>query len=125
MITEKESRKIMELIERLKIWGCDTEGAVHRLCDDTEFYEECIMMVLDSDEFSKFDKAVLNLNYKDAFESAHTLKGMFLNLGLTPLFKSINPIVENLRIMKVDTLVVDQIEFNDIKNEFFSIVREN
>ena len=54
--------------------------------------------------FGNLEKALNEKDYKQAFEEAHTLKGVSANLSLTPLCEAICKVVEDLRHEKYLTL---------------------
>jgi len=88
----------MEMIfQRLKEWGCDIEGALERFLDDKELYVTCLQTVAVDGNFKKLGAALEEERIADAFDYAHTLKGVFANLGLTPMYTIVEEIVEPLR----------------------------
>ena len=89
------------LIE-LESWGCDIAGAMERFLGDEEFYFECYEQALEDPGFEQLKEALDAHNIKEAFDHAHSLKGIIANLGLTSLFDIIFDIVEPLRAGKED-----------------------
>lgn len=88
----------MEMIfQALEEWGCDVEGALERFLDDKELYMACLQTVITDGNFAKLGVALKEENVPEAFDYAHTLKGVFANLGLTPMFTIVVTIVEPLR----------------------------
>ena len=88
----------MEMIfQALEEWGCDVEGALDRFLDDKELYMTCLQTVVADDNFAKLGASLEEQNVPKAFDYAHTLKGVFANLGLTPMFVIVETIVEPLR----------------------------
>ena len=88
----------MEMVfQALEEWGCDIEGAMDRFLDDKELYMTCLQTVIVDDNFAKLGTALDEQNVPQAFDYAHTLKGVFANLGLTPMFAIVETIVEPLR----------------------------
>lgn len=86
-----------ELCEVLKEWNCDIEGAMERFLDDKALYEEFVESIVEEENFSLLKNSFDEKNYEEAFEYAHTLKGVTGNLGLTPLYEVICNLVEELR----------------------------
>ena len=84
-------------IEKLRIWGCDIEDAMKRVLGDDGFYRTCLEIFTGDESFEKLDASMDNQYYKEAFEAAHTLKGVSGNLGLTPLYEALCLLVEALR----------------------------
>ena len=89
-----EMEKIFEALEK---WGCDVEGALDRFLDDKELYMTCLQTVITDHNFEKLGEALKERQVPEAFDYAHTLKGVFANLGLTPMFQIVELIVEPLR----------------------------
>lgn len=87
----------MDFLNRLSLYGADTQGTMERLLGDKEFYRECVYGFLEDENFLQLSEAVSAQNYEKAFENAHALKGVSANLGLTPLYASICELVESLR----------------------------
>lgn len=92
------------IIEELEKFGCDIEGAMMRMSDDEDFYIECLSDFVGDGCFDKLGTALEARNVRNAFEAAHTLKGLLANLGLTPMYNCIVEIVEPLRSGSCDNL---------------------
>lgn len=86
------------LLEELKNWGCDVEGALERFVGDAELYKTCLHTVLDDKAFVGLGEALDAQEVKEAFDYAHTLKGVLANMGLTPMYDITVQLVEPLRI---------------------------
>lgn len=84
-------------IEDLKALGCDIEEALSRFLEDESFYLECLEQVIYDENFQRLQRALENHQGQQAFDCAHTLKGLFANLGLTSLSAIMEEIVEPLR----------------------------
>lgn len=89
------------LIE-LEKWGCDLEGVRARFLGDDELYENCLSILAEDPAFEGLGKALKEGDVKQAFESAHTLKGVIANMGLTEMYGTIVKIVEPLRNGKLE-----------------------
>lgn len=87
-----------ELFVKLRDAECDVEGALARFLDDEELYEQFYGELLKDEAFEKLGLALEEKRLSDAFEYAHTLKGVIGNMGLTPMFETVCDIVEPLRI---------------------------
>ncbi len=85
------------LIARLKAYGADMDGAMSRFLDDEELYASCFVSFLDDPCFSALGHALETGNYTEAFDAAHTLKGVAGNMGLSPIYDSICNLVTPLR----------------------------
>lgn len=87
-----------DLFVKLKDAGCDVEGALARFLDDEELYVQFYAELLEDEAFTNLGQAIEEKRLYDAFEYAHTLKGIIGNMGLTPMFETVCDIVEPLRI---------------------------
>jgi Chemotaxis protein histidine kinase and related kinases len=84
-------------IEMLRELGSDVDDAMERFLDDDGFYLECLEQVLYDDNFERLKIALENHQIQEAFDCAHTLKGLVANLGLTSLDEKLEEVVEPLR----------------------------
>lgn len=87
-----------QLFVNLKNAECDVEGALARFLDDEDLYEQFYKELLNDEAFTNLGKALEDGSLHDAFEFAHTLKGIIGNMGLTPMFEIVCDIVEPLRV---------------------------
>lgn len=89
----------MELnnILALKDAGVDLDGALRRFSGSAQLYERFLLRFPGDETFSQLTAALEAGETKDAFVSAHTLKGVTANLGLESLFTLTSEIVEFLR----------------------------
>lgn len=85
------------LLQELRDWGCDVDGALERFVGDKELYQECLYTVLTDKAFVGLGEALKCGAVKEAFDCAHTLKGVLANMGLTPMLDITVRIVEPLR----------------------------
>ena len=95
------------ILEELKQWNCDIDGAMARFLDDIELYITCLETVVTDSAFGKLGEALAEENVSVAFDSAHTLKGVFANMGLTPMLRIVECIVEPLRDGIIEDLMTD------------------
>ena len=85
------------LLNELRDWGCDVDGALARFLDDEGLYVSCLHAVLADKSFAGLGEALNAHMVKEAFDHAHTLKGVLANMGLTPMYDLTVGIVEPLR----------------------------
>ncbi|MEG2851988.1 MAG: Hpt domain-containing protein [Hydrogenoanaerobacterium sp.] len=93
-----------EIIEKLREYGADMDGAMARFLDDVDLYEACFSSFLSDRAFSMLGEAIAEKDYKKAFECAHTLKGITSNMGLSPLCTVVYSIVDDLRAANYSSL---------------------
>lgn len=85
------------ILDVLNSWGCDVAGAMERMDNDEDFYLDCLKEVATDPYFEKLKTALITGDKREAFDDAHTLKGVLANVGLTPMYNKIVEIVEPLR----------------------------
>ena len=91
------------ILEQLKVWGCDVDGALGRFIDDEELYVQCLKLFATDENFTLLEQS-LSRHSPEAFIYAHTLKGVSANMGLTPLYAALCEVVELLRHGKFEGL---------------------
>ena len=95
----------LAIIEELKNWGCDVEDAMTRFLDDEEFYVTCLYTMVQDPAYGRLGEALRAGDVQEAFEQAHTLKGVLSNMGLTPIYEIVIQLVEPLRNGNGDNLM--------------------
>lgn len=93
------------MIEELRSWGCDIDDAMTRFLDDEDFYITCLYTMVQDTAYEKLGEALKNGDSKEAFEQAHTLKGVLSNMGLTPIYEIVVRLVEPLRAGNSENLM--------------------
>ncbi len=86
-----------DVMKKLEGKGCDISGAMERFLNDEDFYMSCLQRVVHDESFDKLKAALENHSIQEAFDAAHTLKGVLANMGLTPMYDTVVKIVEPLR----------------------------
>ena len=89
----------MSIQECYETFGGDYEGVIERLLSSERVAKYCHKFV-DADDFSAIKKAMEAGDYEDCFRVVHNLKGVALNLGLTPLYETLDELCEALRPSK-------------------------
>lgn len=89
--------KMSSLLQKLADWGCDVDGAMRRFLGEEELYHSCLRTVINDKAFGALGEALASGDTREAFNHAHTLKGVLANMGLTPMFDIVVKIVEPLR----------------------------
>ena len=87
----------MTLTEEMGLLGADVDDAMKRFSGKTSFYERMLKKLpaaIDSNPVLSFMDAK---DYTTATANAHTLKGVFGNLSVTPLYTAYTTIVNDLR----------------------------
>ena len=94
--------KIEKLYKDLEKWGCDVPGAKERF-DDDELFATCINLFLEDENLKKLNEEIENNDCQEAFNAAHTIKGVSANLGLTPIYDAVSDVVQELREDKLES----------------------
>lgn len=81
----------------LESCGVNRSEVMERFVNDEAFYLTCLCAFMTDSSFSDLKAALDNHDFKAAFQSAHTLKGVSANLGLKSLYRAICELVEPLR----------------------------
>ena len=90
----------MLTIDKLAALGADTKDGLNRCINNETLYLRLVLKALESDKLPALEEALNNRDLDTAFECAHALKGIYLNLSLTPLAEIAVAINEDLRIRK-------------------------
>ena len=86
-----------ERLEKLKALGCDVDAALARFMGDEQLYFTCFESLKSDENFEKLGDALGKSDAKGAFHYAHMLKGVYANMGMTPIYNDCVAIVEPLR----------------------------
>lgn len=78
-------------------YGGDYEATMRRFMGNEALYVKILSKLPTDPNLQNLRDALHQGNISDAFEAAHTLKGVSGNLGLTPLYDAVCAIVEPLR----------------------------
>lgn len=83
--------------EILESYGSDYEETMGRFLGDENFYLKILGMLMKDGSMGKLRDALDSKDMAEAFDAAHTLKGIAGNLGLTPFYIAVGTMVEALR----------------------------
>lgn len=78
-------------------YGADYQSTMTRFMNSEKSYLRFLDMFLEDENLKKLGELLESNKLDDAFDAAHTLKGITANMGLTPLFNAVCDIVEPLR----------------------------
>lgn len=100
--------------------GIDTKSGIARFNDNEELYKKWLYSFLNDKNYENMLNAINAKNVKDAFNYAHTLKGILGNLSINRLYEDICPLVEELRdgnLNNIDSYL------NVINNDYNLIIK--
>ncbi len=92
----------MLTIEKLKAYGANVDEGLMRCMNKEDFYLMLVGKATEDDRLPLLEAQLAEKDYEGAFGTAHTLKGMYANLALTPLTEPVSRMTELLR-SKTDT----------------------
>ena len=88
----------MEIEDLLKELGCDSISATKaKFLNDKGFFLEVVSAMLTDPGFERLGEDLDHNQSRPAFETAHMLKGIIANCGVSPMNDNIVKIVEPLR----------------------------
>lgn len=87
----------MLTIDKLRKFGADVDDGLVRCMQKEDFYLMLVNKALNDNRLSELEQQIYSKDYYSAFETAHSLKGMYSNLSLTPLTVPISEMTELLR----------------------------
>ena len=86
-----------KLLKNLIADGADESGIQDRFGGNVDLYEECFRDFIEEPHFLSLRDALQTQSYEQAFNSAHALKGLSGNLGLSAFYDAVCVLVESLR----------------------------
>lgn len=103
------------------------ESGIKRFVGSKELFLQCLKKFTQDNNYNKLVESINNKTYKEAFEYAHTLKGLCGNLSLELLYNSCCNIVEDLRhneYQNLNNLLSDlSLKYNKTLKEIHNIVK--
>jgi HPt (histidine-containing phosphotransfer) domain-containing protein len=90
----------MLTIDKLREFGADVDEGLVRCMGKEEFYLMLVGKAIEDERLSLLEEQLAKKDLDAAFETAHTLKGMYTNLSLTPLSE---PIIAMTKLMRSRT----------------------
>lgn len=98
----------------------DIDDVMKRFVEDEDFYIECLELFFEDDNLEKLKTAIDNNDIHEAFNAAHTIKGIAGNLGLAPVFNLVSELVEDFRVNKMENALN---KYNLIVSEYEKVKR--
>ena len=72
----------------LKNRNFDVHGAIERFAGTNDLYDKYIRLFIEEQSFFQLEDAVKNLDYKEAENNVHALKGLAGNLGVNSVYNA-------------------------------------
>ena len=90
----------MNVLEKLENIGCNIKEGLERCLNKEDFYLKLLKMAVSENKVYELKDSINNKDYDKAFSISHTLKGVYANLAITPLYNLLYNLTEELRIKK-------------------------
>ena len=84
-------------LEQLRNFGCNVDEGLQRCVNHESFYLMLVNKLINSTDLSKLGSALESNDLETAFKEAHSLKGTYGNLAITPIYNILIEMVEPLR----------------------------
>ncbi len=103
-------------LDDLIAYGANVDEGLGRCMNNEGFYLRLVESIKSEEGFAKLKDSIESNDLDQAFEAAHSLKGVTANLALTPIYEPVSEITELLRAKsQVDyapllTEILDQYE---------------
>ena len=85
------------ILLELEQCGVGLSAVLERFMGNKAIYMKMLLLVKKDTSFAGLKEALLEKDYKKAFEQGHTLKGVAGNLGFDKVLENLTPMVELLR----------------------------
>lgn len=92
--------------EQLETLRVQYDEVLGRFLGKEDFYLRMLKKFLDDKNFEGLEQTVAEKNWPEAFNYAHTVKGLCGNLGLDGIMKYVVPLTEELRNEPYDESVI-------------------
>jgi len=105
-------------INKLKEFGCNVNDGLERCLNDESFYLDLVKSLIKDTQMEKLKEELMQNNLEEAFKISHSLKGVYGNLAITPIYEKLKELTDYLRFKKeIDyNLLID--ELINLNNEF-------
>ena len=87
----------MNAIEKLNNIGCNTKEGLERCLNKADFFLKLLKMAVADNKVYELKDSINNKDFDKAFSISHTLKGVYANLAITPLYNLFYTLTEELR----------------------------
>ena len=87
----------MDIIKKLNDYGCNTKEGLERCLNNKDFYIKLLKMAVSDNKVYELKDFIDIKDYDNAFSISHSLKGVYANLSITPLYNLFYTLTEELR----------------------------
>lgn len=111
--------------EKLIAMGVPYDEVMERFVYDEDFYFDYLHQFTRDQQMTLLEEALRDNRPEEAFQAAHTLKGLMGNLGLNFLVECIAPLVEMLRSGSLKETEALFLSFQAAHREFCRFIKDN
>jgi hypothetical protein len=104
--------------------GVDVDEALHRFMNKDELFVRFMKEYLDDNNLEMLKRSIADENAGDAFNYAHTLKGVAGNLSMKSILHYLLPAVEILRAGSLDGLGTYIDGVTKANDQIISVIKE-
>ena len=104
--------------------GINVDSALRRFMDDEKIYCSFLYRFLSDNLMSQLSDAIADGDVRQAFEVAHTMKGVCANLSLDSINNILNPMVEVLRKGSLDGLNEEYEKLSSVYSEVNAVIKQ-
>lgn len=99
--------------------GVDIESVLDSFCNNEDAYFNCLHKFLEDGSYNRMVNGISEGNAKEAFEGAHSLKGISGNMGFEKLYSETVKITEVFRAGKLD---YEKENFDNLVSEYKNVI---
>ncbi len=110
-------------LNALKNIGVDVDSTMERFMHNETLYKKFLLKFPNDNNINLMLTQIENKDYETAASTAHTLKGVTGNLGITPLYEKFTSIVNDLRNNVYDNLEDDCKYIVEHYDEFCEVMK--
>ena len=103
----------MLTLDELRKYGADVDSGMARCMNNEAFYLKLVARSVGDATFEKLRTSIDENKLDEAFEAAHSLKGVLGNLSLTPIY---DPVVEITELLRSRT----EMDYMELSEKIFS-----
>lgn len=112
------------LLEDLKNLDVDIDNTMMRFMNNETLFKKFLLKFPNDNNISELKELINTKQYDVASSTAHTLKGVTGNLGLTPLYVRFTAMVEDLRNKEYGNLDTQYKEIAEYYEKFCNLLKK-
>ncbi|MBO5473888.1 MAG: Hpt domain-containing protein [Lachnospiraceae bacterium] len=110
------------LKEQLEENGANIEAAINRFMGNEEVLLKFLLGLKEDENFPQLRASLEEENFAEAFKRAHSIKGVYANLGLDPIAGAASAMTELLRGREAEEIDREELwEMNEALEEAYEL----